>query len=91
MVDGKPVEQEIRPRLTLRTVNAALADAGATERLIKGDGYFYFTEGDAHRWPATMVCVSRINALTVEQWVYEWRSLRADWLSRKPETEAKKS
>lgn len=88
MVEKKTVEQEKQHRLTLRTVNAALANAGATERLFKGDGYFYFSEGDAHRWPATMVCVTGLNNLTVEQWLYEWRSLRADWLARKPETDA---
>lgn len=70
-------------RLTFRAVNAALAAAGAAEVLVKGDGYFYFMEGDAHCWPATMVYVTRLNDLTVEQWIGEWRSLRANWLSRK--------
>jgi hypothetical protein len=83
MVEKKAVEHKKPGRLTFRAVNAALAAAGAAEVLTKGDGYFYFMEGDAHCWPATMVYVTRLNDLTVEQWIGEWRSLRADWLSRK--------
>lgn len=72
-----------RKKLTFRTINDALALAGASEILVKGNGYFYFAEGEAHCWPATMVFVSRLNDLTVEQWIEEWRSLRKNWLDRK--------
>ena len=89
MVEKKAVEHKKPGRLTFRAVNAALAAAGAAEVLAKGDGYFYFMEGDAHCWPATMVYVTRLNDLTVEQWIGEWRSLRADWRWRADSTRAR--
>ena len=64
-------------RLTLKTVNKALAAAGHAERLVQGDGYWYFAEGDTPRWPVTMVCIYRLNALTLEQWIAEHAALKA--------------
>ncbi len=82
MIEKKAVEHNVSGRLTLHTVNAALAAAGAAETLVKAYGYFYFYGGEAHNWPSTMVCVTRLNALTVEQWIGEWRALREAWLSQ---------
>lgn len=67
-------------RLTLQSINKALQAVGASEELERGDGYFYFAGGNAHKWPATMVYVCRVNDLTIEQWVSAWRSLRNDYL-----------
>ena len=42
-------------RVTLRAINAELARQGHHERLVRGPGYFYFTEGEADFWFETMV------------------------------------
>lgn len=36
--------------ITLRQVNKALQAAGATEELVRGEGYLYFTGGNVARW-----------------------------------------
>lgn len=64
-------------RLTLKAINAALEAAGHPERLVKGDGYFYFTEGETEIWPVTMVCLYRLTSLTLEQWLAEHAELKA--------------
>lgn len=64
-------------RVTLRSVSAAIAAAGGAETLERGSGYFYFADGSSAHWPQTAVYVNRLRALTVEQWVDEWRRLRS--------------
>lgn len=66
-------------RLTLKRVNAVLAAAGAREELVQGNGYLYFSEGEAHCWPNCSVPVCRLNHLSLEQWVNEWRQLKGDY------------
>ena len=66
-------------RLTAATVNKGLKDRGIKERLFKGDGYFYFAQGDAYNWKSSMVCgVHSANDLTLEQWICEYNALKAD-------------
>lgn len=62
-------------RLTITAINKALESRGHAERLFPGTGYFYFAEGIASSWPSTMVCVSRLNDLSLEQWIAEHESL----------------
>lgn len=65
---------------TVARVNAALKAAGAEERLARGRGYLYFRGGNAALWPASAVYVAHVEALSVEEWVAEWRRLRAAYL-----------
>lgn len=60
-------------KLTLARVNKEIAAKGGSEFLVKGNGYFYFCEGNASKWKDTMVMVTRLNELTVEEWVKEWQ------------------
>lgn len=60
------------PRLTLKSINKALAGRGIKEELVAGEGYYYFCEGDAPLWQATIVPVYRLNHLTLEQWLSHW-------------------
>lgn len=62
-------------RLTLNAINKALAAKGCGERLVKGNGYWYFAEGKAHFWPSSSVLVYRLNDLTLEQWLEEHADL----------------
>ena len=66
-------------RLTFKTVNAALAAAGAKEVLVQGNGYLYFAEGDADSWPEVSVAVCRLNHMSLERWIEEWRRLKAQY------------
>lgn len=63
-------------RLTLKTVNRALAALGYDERLQKAKDYFYFAEGESSNWPETMVLVCRLNDLTLTDWLHEHALLR---------------
>jgi hypothetical protein len=69
-------------RVTLNAVNRALAALGHKEKLVKGNGYFYFIEGDSAWWYSTSVYTFHLNDLTVEQWVAEHAEKRADALAR---------
>jgi hypothetical protein len=59
-------------KITAATVNKMLKDQGVNERLVKGDGYYYFHGGRASSWPATMVMVDRVSLLTLEEWQKEF-------------------
>lgn len=83
MESANPVKHVLSLRVTLRRVNEALAAQGAAERLERGNGYFYFIEGDAPSWPSTMVVVSRLGSLSIEDWINEWRTLRATYIGTK--------
>lgn len=65
------------PKLSSTLVNHALAAAGHAERLVRGNGYWYFTEGNASRWPSSSVYVYRITDLTLDEWLAEHRTLAA--------------
>lgn len=64
------------PRLTIAAINQAIANKGGKEILVKGNGYFYFSDGDAPDWQSSAVYVYRLNDLTLEQWIAEWENKR---------------
>lgn len=82
MSSTRPSSSEPKPvftgRLTLKAVNQALLDAGAKEVLVRGHGYHYFAQGNASRWPTSMVMKSKLSDYTLEQWVIVWRNMRDD-------------
>jgi hypothetical protein len=63
-------------RVTLKTVNDRLAELGYDARLEKGDGYFYFSGGEAMDWLHRTVKVPILSSLTLDQWVDEFRRLK---------------
>ena len=63
-------------RVTLKAVNDELARRGHNAQLAKGDGYFYFWTGEAVDWLDRTVKVSTLSALTLEQWIEEFRRLK---------------
>jgi len=67
-------------RTTIRRVNDALEAAGFEGvELVRGNGYFYFSGGDTVRWHTSGVYgVSRLTAMSVEEWVNEARRLREE-------------
>jgi hypothetical protein len=64
-------------RLTLRIVNQKLKELGYNEILCRGNGYFFFAEGDSSIWPMSGVYgVNNINDLSLEQWIEEHKNLK---------------
>lgn len=57
--------------VTIATVNKYLKAAGHDERLCRGNGYFYFVDGEAHLWPSSSVYVYSLNQLSVGDWLAE--------------------
>jgi hypothetical protein len=55
-------------RLMLKTINEKLATLRKGVELAKGDGYFYFSGGEASDWLGRMVKVPTLASLTLEQW-----------------------
>lgn len=75
-------------RITLNNINAEIARRGHPERLIRGEGYFYFIEGDAHKWPCCSVPTMHLTGgrNTVESWADDRDRLAADYDAPDPET-----
>jgi len=63
-------------RLHLKVINDELARLGFQAQLAKGDGYFYFTEGEAADWLDRTVKARTINSLTLKEWIAEFRRLK---------------
>lgn len=63
--------------MTLKTVNEKLKDLGSKAELAKGAGYFLFRGGEADDWIDRTVAVPMIGSLTSDQWVNEYKRLKA--------------
>ena len=70
--------------VTIRSVNNALKARGYTDKLEKGEGYFYFYSEPgmpgASDWYTASVYVCAINHIpTVEAWVEKYESLKQQY------------
>ena len=63
-------------RVTLKAVNDELARCGHRARLEKASGHFYFWSEESADWIDRTVRVTRLNSLTVDQWVGEYLWLK---------------
>ena len=63
-------------RLTLTTINEELAKRGSGARLEKGDGYFYFSGGEANDWLDRTVNAHSLSSLSLDQWMAEFDRLK---------------
>ena len=64
-------------RISLKAINSELERLGSHALLAKGDGYFYFWDGEAADWLDRTVRVPTLQSLTLEQWIEQFRLLRA--------------
>ena len=64
-------------RVTLKSVNEALAQAGAKSELAKSSGYFFFRGPEADDWIDRTIPVATISSLTLDQWIAEYRRLKS--------------
>jgi len=74
----KTFEQFVDNRLypkSVAQVNTFLKSKNVDEKLNKGKGYFYFSEGDSYNWPSTSVYVYKVNDMTFEEWYDEYKKL----------------
>lgn len=62
--------------VTIKQINSAIAAQGGAEKLAKGNGYFYFYDGDAIDWRESSVYVYRLNQLSLDEWLAEWQRLK---------------
>lgn len=62
-------------RVTLKTVNDALAKHARGTELMKASGYFYFDGGVAASWIDKAVYAPTIGSRTVAQWLEEFDRL----------------
>ena len=69
--------------LTLKQVNKAIAAKGGKEQLVKGNGYYYFIDGDAWSWSRQSVYVNTLNQMPLETWITVWEAMRAEYLASK--------
>ena len=63
-------------RLTVKAINEELAKRGSGARLEKGDGYFYFSGGEATDWLDRTVNAHSLGSLSLDQWMAEFDRLR---------------
>jgi hypothetical protein len=62
--------------VNLKKINDELHRLGHDVRLERGDGYFYFSSGEANDWFDRTVKVPTLGRLTLEQWVEEFNKLK---------------
>jgi hypothetical protein len=62
--------------VNLKKINDELHRLGHDARLERGDGYFYFSSGEANDWFDRTVKVPTLGRLTLEQWVEEFNKLK---------------
>jgi hypothetical protein len=63
-------------RLTIKAINEELAKRGSGARLEKGDGYFYFSGGEATDWLDRTVNTHSLNSLSLDHWMAEFETLK---------------
>ena len=63
---------------TKENINRALHEAGFPDdfEIVKGEGYIYFSGGDAMKWYTSSVMIPYLYLQTVEQWVRRAKELQ---------------
>jgi hypothetical protein len=60
---------------SIAQVNAFLKSKNLSEKLKRGNGYFYFSEGESYNWSSNAVYVYRIDDMTFGDWYDEYKKL----------------
>ena len=63
-------------RLTVKAINAELAKRGFGAKLERGDGYFYFSGGEATDWLDRTVNAHSLSSLSLDLWMAEFDRLK---------------
>ncbi len=68
-----------RPARKVSDVNNILAKTGHSERLVKGEGYVYWCEGEASEWlNGTSIYVPRLSDLTIRQYLEDHANRKSE-------------
>ena len=67
-------KQNAYPKSTAQ-VNAFLKSKNVSEKLKRGNGYFYFTQGNSYDWSTSSVYVYRIDDMSFQDWYDEYKRL----------------
>ena len=59
-------------RISLKAINNKLERCGSQAVLSRGDGYFYFSGGEATDWLERAVRVPALHSLTLEKWIEQY-------------------
>jgi len=76
MKSTKQIDTNITPSTSAR-VNAFLKTLNISERLHRGNGYWYFVNGNSSKWPSSSVPVCRITSYTINGWLAQLLILAA--------------
>jgi hypothetical protein len=60
---------------TLKQVNKRLMELSINLELVRGNGYFYVVGKDSELMYNTSIMVRKISSLTVDQWIFDIKSL----------------
>jgi hypothetical protein len=60
---------------TLKQVNKRLKELSIDLELVRGNGYFYVVGKDSESMYNTSIMVRKISSLTVDQWIFDIKSL----------------
>jgi hypothetical protein len=63
-------------RLTVKAINEELAKRASGTWLQRGDGYFFFSGGEAIDWLNRTVDAHSISSLSLDQWIAEFERLK---------------
>ena len=66
-------------RNRVAAVNRALKLAGRSEKLVRGNGYYYFVDGEAFNWYSSSVSTCYADSLSLERWLDEFDVLKNSW------------
>lgn len=66
---------------TVAKINKALRALGTETRLVRGEGYWYFSGGDAEMWYAEtgVYGVTTVASMSVESWVGIYQERQAEY------------
>lgn len=74
-IGSLPYKPDAYPK-SIAQVNAFLKSKNVSEKLKRGNGYFYFTQGDSYNWPSSSVYVYRIDDMSFKDWYDEYKRLK---------------
>jgi hypothetical protein len=75
----RALDAVIDAAFTVASANAALKAAGYKERLKRGNGYYYFYDGDATKWFSSSIPTNSIASYTSSMIIRERNQLANDY------------
>jgi hypothetical protein len=71
-----------RPARTVADINKILCSHGHAERLMKGQGYVYWTDGTTPEWDSSIIYVYRLSDMTIREYLEDHNARVCKHLNR---------